>query len=416
METNYTIIYAKELFDGTDSPVMESPVLIIENEKIINILARDEFNPEQYPGATILDCSKSFIMPGLIDTHVHVHFGTGENHDEVVNLFLEERDNDLLPYRSAKNVGDALLNGITTIRDCGGFGYLTIALKRAIDKGIIDGPRMLVSGMPITSRQGHLYYCGCEAGTREEVKWEVENMIKQGADFIKVCGTGGMMTSGSNPLLPQYQESLLKTITSLAHNAGLPVSAHILNTEGIRRAINSNIDFIEHCFWRNSKGEPEYDPTLTEEILRKDTAITVTLAGNDRKQLRHVENDSIDESWLAELKKKYEFHKEMQKAGVKFLVGSDAGVRLTPFGEFWRTLETFHYVFDVPIQKVLHTVTGYTAQRLGISEITGTLEPGKSADFIILENNPMENLKNLTSIKKIFLKGKEFNADERRFL
>lgn len=154
--------------------------------------------------------SDATVLPGFIDSHAHLTFGAGPDHETVRAVLEEEATSGLLAARALHNAQLALRAGVTTIRDCGARGLVVLRVRDAIADGMVPGPRIVACGMPITKTGGHLHYCGLRADSETEVRKSVRWLIQEGADAIKIVASGGQMTAGSNPLLPQYPASVLR--------------------------------------------------------------------------------------------------------------------------------------------------------------------------------------------------------------
>src|SRR5207244_12735498 len=155
-------------------------------------------------GAHIIDLSDCARLPGLIDSHVHLNFSGGPDHETVRRTLEEETEADLMA-RSLGNAQAHLRAGVTTVRDCGGQWLSPLAVRDAIRRGVITGPRVIAAGPAITTTRGHLNYLRGIATTEPEVRRLGASLLEHGADYIKICATGGVMTRESDPLSPQYE-------------------------------------------------------------------------------------------------------------------------------------------------------------------------------------------------------------------
>ncbi len=214
--TRITVLRASRLIDGAGADPIDDGVVVSVDGTITDVgAARDVNVPEgtdvitrDYPGCTLL--------PGLIDCHTHLLFSAS---DQALDDAIHDSDETLL-LRGLANAQAELRCGVTTLRDCGGRGLLTLALRDGIDRGLVAGPRILAAGMPITTTGGHLNFCGLEAdGVHEAIK-ATRRLCKGGVDFIKVMATGGGMTPGTNPRAPQYTVEELSAIVAEAHRDG----------------------------------------------------------------------------------------------------------------------------------------------------------------------------------------------------
>ncbi|MBM3189458.1 MAG: amidohydrolase family protein, partial [Chloroflexi bacterium] len=192
--------------------------------------------------------------------------------------------------REARHAQECLLAGITTVRDCGGRGLTTLAVRDAIADGLLPGPRVLASGMPITTTFGHLYFCGLEVEGVDNVRVAARKLAKEGVDFLKVMATGGIMTHNANPAIPRYSQAELDAICEEARMLNKRVAAHVGSAEGVRRCVQTGVNTIEHCGWANPDGTSGYDPRVAERMAEEGVFAGATVAGIVRNRL-------LPESW-----------------------------------------------------------------------------------------------------------------------
>lgn len=389
------------LFDGTGAPARPATV-IISHQRIEAVLEPGQ--PE--PDGQVIDCTGKFVLPGLIDTHVHLAFAAGPDHETTRRILAGDDDATLL-LRQVRHAQQCLLTGITTVRDCGGRDLSSFALRDAIAAGILPGPRIVASGMPITTTAGHLHFCGYRADSADEVRRAARMLIEKGADFIKVMATGGNMTPGSNPCRPQYSQEELTALADDAHRLGRQVAAHVGAAEGIRRCLEARVDTLEHGNWLNPDGTLGYDPRLAERMAEQGTYLGLAVPGIDRLNLlpdTHPSQAARDRA-LEALRAKYEPFRRMWAAGVSIMVSSDAGVRLTPFTDIHLSLETFSFALDVSPAEALTAVTATPARALKLDHEIGTIEAGKRADVLVVEGDPLADLKALARVRLVLRDG-----------
>ena len=233
------VIQADRLFDGTGAEPIEQAAVVIGDGRIRAVGRRDEIvAPDgeaqrvEYAGCTIL--------PGLIDCHVHLIFSAGPR---PLDDLLADDDHALL-LRAVHNAQTALRAGITTVKDLGGRGAVTLALRDAIGRGLLPGPRILAAGPPITSTGGHCNWLGGEADTADELRKKVRQLVKQGVDLLKVMASGGRMTPGSNVCAAQFTVEQLRALVEDAHRLGKSVAAHGHGVAGIRNAVAAGVGNI----------------------------------------------------------------------------------------------------------------------------------------------------------------------------
>ncbi len=236
------------LIDGNGN-VLEDVVVVVEGTKIQDVRKNNGHVPD---GTEVIDMKGYTVLPGMIDAHMHLG-GNGEPNRELAML------KELLPTTTLKayvNAKADLMAGFTTIRSMGDRGFLDISLKKAIESGLVEGPRMKVSGQAISMTGGHgdkwlapevsANGYGVIADGPDEVRKAARYQLKMGADFVKLMATGGVMSEGDEPGSPQLTEAEMRAATEEAHKVGKKTAAHAQGTEGIKNAIRAGIDSIEH--------------------------------------------------------------------------------------------------------------------------------------------------------------------------
>ena len=226
-------IKSARLFDGTGAPPVEDAVALVEGERVSAVgPASDVAIPHD---AEVLDAGDATLLPGLIDAHVHM-LHTGSASSGVDSRAMNDRQ---LLLVGARNSLAALKSGLTTVRDCGDHDYMTLTLRDSITAGVLPGPRMLCSGPVITSTAGQLWWTGIECDTPDELRRAVRTLAKNGVDFIKLMGSGGNATPGSNPEVSQFDEEGYRAVADDAHRLGKRVAVHVHGVDAIRMAVDA---------------------------------------------------------------------------------------------------------------------------------------------------------------------------------
>ncbi|MCW5922811.1 MAG: amidohydrolase family protein [Saprospiraceae bacterium] len=366
-------------------------------------------------GVQLIDLKNKTVLPGLIDCHVHFEFEQNRNsYNE--RFTLGEAD---IAFRAALYAKRTLEVGFTTVRDLGGRG-VNIALRNAINSGFAEGPRIVTSGKTLSITGGH---GDPTTGAREDLfdpppgaeegiadgpdacRAAVRNQVKRGADCIKVCATGGVLSLARDGRLPHYAEDELVTIVKTARDLGVDVAAHAHGDEGMRRAVEAGVVSIEHGTFMSEatmdamiKHGTWYVPTVTAGKAVSDSA---QFAQGFFPEVVRVKALNIGPQIQATLGKAY-------KKGVKIAFGTDAGV--FPHGK--NNLE-FVYMAESGMKNsdVLRAATLDAATLLRLQDKIGSLEPGKLADIVAVEGNPLDDIRAMLKVPFVMKDGKVFKNE-----
>jgi imidazolonepropionase-like amidohydrolase len=390
---------ADRLFDGTGTATLLRPLLRVAGDRIDSVCSGPAL-PEDgqsfdFPGCT--------IIPGLIDTHVHLVFSALAAHEAIIEQVCRETDEQLLA-RALANARAALRAGLTTVRDCGGKGGITQQVRDCIRRGEAEGPDVLACGMPITTRTGHCHWLGLVADTPDEVGRAAERMLAEEADFLKVMATGGNMTASSDPMRPQYDRESLTLIADLGRSAGKHTAAHVLSRSALPGVVAARVRTIEHCDWRVEEDRYEFDPELARRMLDQGQYIGLTMSGISRRaflpELAHNTSGPV-----RRLDQRFACERRMIDFGLRYTVHSDAGVRLTPIDRFVQGLRTAVVELRLTPAEAMVAATATAAQALGLDD-RGRLVPGRRADLVVVEGNPVGDLACLEQVRAVMKAGK----------
>jgi imidazolonepropionase-like amidohydrolase len=408
MPTRPDLILAGRLIDGTGAPPTERQALVLRGGRIEAVVPQSDLSHTQRQGASILDLEDETVLPGLIDTHAHLTFNAGPNHDVVRSAVVGESE-ARLSLRALANAQAHLACGVTTIRDTGGPGFLTLAIRDAVRDGLVLGPRLQVSGPAITTTRGHLNYLGAVADSAAEVRKWAKQVLDSGADFVKLCATGGIMTAESDPLGSQYTVAELREAVDEAESRGTLVAAHVLAAEALERCVRAGVRSIEHCLWQDEPGVFRFQPELAAEMREKQIYAGLTFAGVSQARYKELQlgiSSGVDMGvWQQRLVNRYATEREMVASGVRYVLHSDAGVRETPFGSFWLTLATAVFELQITPLEAITAATSSPAALMGLDQEVGTLLPGRRADLLVVEGDPTERIEVLERPRMVLLNG-----------
>jgi imidazolonepropionase-like amidohydrolase len=369
------------VFDGTMAPIGDADV-VIEAGRIVDVgLGLD--------GDERVDCAGLTVLPGLFDTHTHVMFSSLDWVEALMTPF------SFMYYDAMRNLAATLATGITTVRDASG---ADAGVRKAVDDAVIPGPRMQLSITMLSQTGGHndgwvpsgvdlnLDWPGSPSGIvdgPEEVRRKVRELIRAGADVIKVATSGGVLSPTDDPRHPHFRPDELDAIVAEASAAGLFVMAHAQGAEGIKNAIRAGIRSIEHGIFLDDEG--------IDLMLERGVWLVPTLVAPLGVLDAADAGASIPEVSVQKARDTVEVHEASVAraidAGVKVAMGTDSGV--APHGANLRELDRLVRCGMSP-QQALVATTSSAAELMGLGDELGTLEPGTRADLVLLAGDPLD--------------------------
>lgn len=387
-----TIFKNATLINGTGSKPIERGILVVEDQHIVFAGSSERWKEAEGKSYVEIDLAGKFILPGLIDCHVHIACECFP--DSVLNGPLGWTT--LVMLRHAQNT---LAAGITTIRDVGGRHHLEFSLRKAVEAGLFAAPRMSLAGklLSITST-GNEWYEGMyrEADGVDEVRKAAREQLKAGADLIKVLATGAVLAPGEKPGAAQFEMEEIRAAVVEAAKVGKIVAAHAHGIDGIRNAVEAGAKTIEHGTYLNQ------DPRVMESMAKEGIFLVPTLkAGFDV-----IYGDKPDiPDWIMEKSKETQEDamlslRRAHEMGVPIAMGTDAATPYNFHGENAMELEYMSQA-GMSAMDCIVASTKNAARALGWENKVGTLEAGKLADLIVVNQNPLENLKSLADRKNI---------------
>ena len=400
------IIHAAKLLEVKTGKTLADQAIVIDGDKIVSVGPMVQV--QRSTSDRLIDLPNATVLPGLTDAHTHL---TGDPRNigyQSLGISIPRAT-----LTGARNARLTLEAGFTTVRNVGAQGYSDVALRDAINAGDISGPRMLVSGPALGITGGHCdedllpfeYHATAEgvADGVEGVQHKAREVIKYGADLIKICATGGVLSKGDNPQASQYTLEEMKAIVADAHRLGRKVAAHAHGAQGILWASQAGVDSIEHGSY--------IDDAAIAEMKKNGTYLVPTLYLGDWF-IEHAAENHVPDFLLVKAKavmpaaRKNVAH--AFASGVKVAFGTDAAVY--PHGLNAREFAVMVKLGLTPLQAI-QAATVNAADLLGWSDKIGGIDPGKWADIIAVDGDPLQDVTALEHVKFV-MKGGAVVKDE----
>lgn len=402
----YALINGKILNGTKDMKIQENMWILVEDEKIAAIVPENT----KLDGYEKVDLRGRYIMPGLINMHVHLA-GSGKpqkkqrDNEKLVRTIMGSALTRTVAYRMVSGFAkEELYSGVTTIRTVGGLGSFDTRLRDEIREGAVRGPRILAANEGISVPGGHMAgSVAIVAHSIEEAVAHVEQAKAEDVDLIKLMITGGVMDAKEKgvPGELKMDPKMVKAVCERAHEEGYIVAAHVESPEGVRVALENGVDSIEH----GAKLDADMIRLFRERGAFLCTTLSPALpyALFDRSITHATEVEQYNGNVV------FEGIIDCAKAAIEndipVVLGNDVGCPWITQYDFWRELYYFHKYVGVSNQFALYTATSRSAEMAGIGDITGTIEAGKCADMIVTEGNPLEDLRTLRTIDMVIARG-----------
>ena len=401
------ILKAAAVLDVDGGRTIPDGFVQVAGEKILSWGNRLDL-PTTPPDTTVLSFPQHTIIPGLINSHAHLCVPSGGQ------PFYLKQSNEMALLTAVRNMGRELLSGVTTVRDCGDQNGVLFALRKAVTRGILEGPRLILCGPPLTKTGGHAHFLGGVADGPAEIARAVDRAIAKGADFIKLIGTGGG-TPGTHPFRASYSRKELEAAVSTAHRLNVRVSVHCRGTPGIVNAIEAGVDQIEHACFEGPDGSLGFDPELADAMAGAGIWVTPTIQLYRDSRI-HLEKKAVAQGLnLAEQKRlaglpaviesKLKALGGLIAAGVKVVAGNDAGLPYTGFGCLWQELDAMMSGGMTAMQAMV-AATRRAARSLGMENQIGSIQPGKQADLVVVDGDPTTDISALSRVRLVMLAGR----------
>ena len=408
------VIHSHLLADGVSGSSRTGRSLLVREGRIQAVGAREEILKTAPPETSAVDLGRACLAPGLIDSHTHLSLaGDGRNYAE---MFSDS--DEMMVLTGAMNMKKHLDAGITTIREHGARNRVGFTLKTGLGRGYIPGPRMLVSGRPVTCTGGHFHMCNEVADGEAQIRRSVRRLVHEGADYIKIMASGGG-TVGTIPGVATYSVEELHAAAHEAHHFHRLTAAHCRAKESMRRAVEAGIDLMEHAEFLDSDDRMRFDPKIAEMMAESGIWVSPTLQTwcnyprilELRQKRDSGESAPEEETELGHLEERMERRLEIMRRMLDYCLrerivpGTDSGVFNIAFGHLDYDLRILHKVGFTPSQ-CLASATRISAEAIGLQDEIGTIEPGKRADLVALDGDPNLDVTAFSRVVAVFQAGR----------
>ena len=385
------VLSGARIIDGTGTEPVRGRSVVVE-KGVITAVVEDA----RAPRGNGLDLAGHTLLPGLINSHVHLCLGAEADPARA----MREEPLALTAIKALLRARETARAGVTTVRDLGGREYAELAARRAIQEGLIDGPRIVAAGRPVCMTGGHGHWLGREADGPDDARKAVREQLKAGADVIKIIATGGVLTPGVEPGSPQMTFEEMRAAIEEARKAGRRTAAHAMAATGISEAIDAGITSIEHGVYLTEEivAHMRRDGTFLVPTLNAPAAIATggLAAGIPEYMVR--KSEQVVPPHVASFQLAH-------RAGVRIAAGADSGTPLNFHGSLLPEL-TLMVKYGMTPLEAIRSATVTAADCLGLGEVTGRVAPGYAADLIAVAGDPAERIETLADLKLVLVNGR----------
>lgn len=406
----YAYIHGKILNGHKDMEVETGKMILVEGEKIVDIVPFHD----DLADYKVIDLQGKYIMPGLINMHVHLA-GNGKpqkkqrDNEKLVKQLTSNALMRKITYNVVKGFAkEELLSGVTTIRTVGGIADFDTRLRDDIYQDKCMGPRILAGNQGISVPGGHMAgSVAIAAKNNQEALKQVDVLREQNVDLIKLMITGGVLDAKEKgvPGEMKMDPQMIQAVCQKAHELGYLVAAHVESPAGVKAALENGVDSIEH----GAKLDDDMIRLFKENKAFLCTTISPALpyalfdqSISNASDIEKYNGNVVFEGII-------ECAKQALENNISIVLGNDVGCPWITQYDFWRELYYFHKYVGVSNQFALYTATLNSAKMARIDDITGSLEKGKSADMIVTQDNPLEDLRALRHIDMVVTRGRMIN-------
>lgn len=399
------------ILDGNENMTPQpDQVILVEEDRITAILPKNEFPSSQSEGCEIIDLQGQYILPGLVNLHVHIP-ASGKPQEKPMDArkMVKFATSNALTRQYLKHMYKSccrmeLFSGVTTFRTVGGVENYDTWIRDLIQKGKMVGPRILASNMAVSVPGGHMAgSLAYEAATPEDAARYVRRIAQDKPDLIKLMITGGVLDAAvkGEPGVLKMSPHMVKSACEEAHRLGFKVAAHVESPEGVRVALENGVDTIEHGAKPNAEILRLFQEKGAVHVATISPALPYALFDPAVSKANETElyNGRIVFDGIVECAK------QCLANGIPVGLGTDTGCPYVTHYNMWRELQYFHKCCGVSTSFALYTATRRNAEIAGVGDITGSIETGKCADFIVCAANPLEDLTVLRDLSMVVAAG-----------
>ncbi len=417
-------VRAARVITATSRGTIDDGVVEIDGDRIVDVAPTRELG-DAVAGAAVEHYAGATLLPGLVDAHAHLTLSADRRSYEQMALDPDE----MMALVSIRNLQRHLASGVTTLRDNGGRNRTTFIVREAINRGYFVGPRLLLSGRPITHRYGHFFWCNGEADGADEIRATVRQLVAEGADHIKIMASGGG-TAGNIPYYPSYTADELRVAVDAAHALGRLTTAHCRARQSMVNAVDAGLDCIEHAEFLvpgpiadsgevfAASGVMQYDQRVTDRLLDAGTFVSYTFQAGGyhslvelRAKAEHERLSASEEQRRSELERYFEVKVDIARRLLgdgllpRFVISTDAGPFDTEFGRLDLGLALGVEAGLTPLQAI-EAATRVAAAACGVERIVGSLAAGKQADLCVVRGDPLADIRAIGDVLAVYRAGR----------
>lgn len=386
-----TVLIGASLIDGTGAEPVKGRAVVVEGGQIADVV-----DAARAPRGGRVDLGGLTLLPGLINCHVHLCLGAEPDPLRP----LRDEPLALTTIKALVRARQTVEAGVTTVRDLGGREYCELAVRRAVQEGLVLGPRILAAGRPICMTGGHGHWLAREADGPDDTRKAVREQLKAGADVIKIIATGGVMTPGVEPGSPQLTLAEMSAAIEEAAKAGRRTAAHAAGASGIRDAVEAGISSIEHGIYLTGEivARMRRDGTYLVPTLIAPAAISAGGIAAGIPEFMVRKSEAVIPAHVAS------FQLALRE-GVLIAAGADSGTPLNPHGSLVPELELMVKYGMAPLPAIRAATSG-AADLLGLGSVIGRIAPGYAADLIAVAGNPAEGIQAFSDVRRVWVGGR----------